>query len=430
MRNSLLLILAAVSLLLLTGAFWVINEDALWDEVGDWQPYLQSLGRNSVTVNWRTQAQTASTIRYGTAPDALDHALGHQAQQRLHSQTLTGLKPNTQYFYQLPALGDDIYTFSTAPLPTTAKPVVAWVMGDSGKAGADVARVISGFNAHLGTEPLDMLLLLGDNAYRHGSYRQYETSFFNTFGGLLSETVVWSALGNHDIKTRRGKPYFDIFSFPQQAEIGGVASGTEKYYAFDYGNLHVISLDSELSSNAPGSRMYRWLERDLAANRLPWVVVVMHRPPYSKGSHDSDSPEESEMIAIRENLVPLFDRFGVDFVFAGHSHSYERSYPIKGHYGTSETFSPGMIKGYHAASHALYRSSAVAAERGTVYIVAGSASKLTPASLDHPAHAVSIAALGSVKLRIEGLRASISFISDEGLELDRFTVEKAGVAVP
>ena len=96
-----------------------------------------------------------------------------------------------------------------------------------------------------------------------------------------------------DREPRRGQrifvhqtgPYYDIFTLPKEAEAGGVPSGTEAYYSFDYANIHFVCLNSEGMSSI-GSAMLSWLAQDLAATSQDWTIAFWHRPPYSKGHHD------------------------------------------------------------------------------------------------------------------------------------------------
>ena len=66
------------------------------------------------------------------------------------------------------------------------------------------------------------------------------------------------------------------------------------------------------------------------------MIAFCHHPPYTKGSHDSDA--DIELMEMRQNALPILEDAGVDLVLSGHSHSYERSFLIDGHYGTSSTF--------------------------------------------------------------------------------------------
>ncbi len=97
------------------------------------------------------------------------------------------------------------------------------------------------------------------------------------------------------------------------ADVGGVASGTEQYYSFDYGNVHFVSLDSQLSARDKIQRdaMRGWLIADLSSNQLDWTVVIFHHPPYTKGSHDSDEKPSSyfgidtPIIDMRKEFTPV-----------------------------------------------------------------------------------------------------------------------------
>ena len=78
--------------------------------------------------------------------------------------------------------------------------------------------------------------------------------------------------------------------------------------------------------------MLAWLARDLAANRAKWTIAVFHHPPYSDGSHVSDT--EDRMVQVREHVVPILERYGVDLVLSGHSHGYERTALVTGAWET------------------------------------------------------------------------------------------------
>src|SRR5438552_16877275 len=133
-----------------------------------------------------------------------------------------------------------------------------------------------------------------------------------------------------------------MFTLPKAAEAGGMASGTEDYYSFDYGNVQFICLDSMTSDRSPSGAMMTWLQNDLASTTLNWIIAYWHHPPYSKGSHNSDT--EQQLIEMRQNANPILESHGVDLVLTGHSHSYERSFLLDGHYGTSNTLTSAMIK--------------------------------------------------------------------------------------
>ena len=95
------------------------------------------------------------------------------------------------------------------------------------------------------------------------------------------------------------------------------------------------------SDRSPGGAMLAWLRADLAAASAPWIVAYWHHPPYTKGSHDSDA--EPQLAQMRERFLPVLEAHGVDLVLTGHSHAYERSFLIDGHYGPSDTLAPSMV---------------------------------------------------------------------------------------
>jgi hypothetical protein len=318
-------------------------------------PYLQTLTENSVIVKWRTNVPVNSIVNYGLTSSNLNSNETDAVITTEHEVTLTGLSPGTQYFYNIGytgttlAGGTDEYYVKTAPESNSTDLTRIWVLGDAGTANNNQRAVRNAYLNYVGAEHTDMILMLGDNAYNDGTDAQYQAAMFeNMYEDIIRQTVTWSCPGNHDIysasSTSQSGPYYDIFTFPKAAEAGGLASGTEAYYSFDYGQIHVISLDSDDSPRNAGGAMLTWLENDLAATLKEWIVVIFHHPPYTKGSHDSDDVGDSggRMRDMRENVLPILEDYGVDVVLSGHSHSYERSYFLNGHYGTSGTFNNSM----------------------------------------------------------------------------------------
>jgi hypothetical protein len=181
--------------------------------------------------------------------------------------------------------------------------------------------------------------------------------------------------------------------------------------------------------------MATWLASDLATTQADWIVAYWHHPPYSKGSHDSD--DESDMIDMRQNFLPILEAGGVDLVLTGHSHSYERSFLLNGHYGSSGSLQSSMILDHGDGSAAAggggaYRKpGSLAPNVGAVYAVCGSSAKISGGSLDHPAMVVSLNRLGSMVLDIDESSMVVRFMDDGGGVRDDFTILKeATVGVP
>ena len=107
----------------------------------------------------------------------------------------------------------------------------------------------------------------------------------------------------------------------------------------------------DVDRSATGA-MAQWLEADLAANQSDWLIVYWHHPPYTKGTHDSDNPDggDFELVEMRENILPILEQHGADLVLNGHSHNYERSKFIDGHYGYSDSYSDALYAKNTAAA--------------------------------------------------------------------------------
>ena len=403
-------------------------------------PYLQMATPTGIVVRWRTDQSVDGVVRYGTIASSLSQsAVG--ATGREHVVELSGLQPDTRYYYSIGTssgtlAGDPTYTFATGPITGVARATRVWVVGDSGEANNAARAVRDAYKNFTGARATDLWLMLGDNAYNNGTDTEYQAAVFDTYPELLRQVSVWPTLGNHDgysaSSASQSGPYYDIFTLPKNAEAGGLASGTEAYYSFDRSNIHFIVLDSYDSDRSVNGTMLSWLENDLATNQQDWLIAFWHHPPYTKGSHNSDT--ESELIDMRRNALPLLESYGVDLVLSGHSHSYERSFLIDQHYGSSSTFDASMKvdsgSGREDDTGAYVKSAVGAINQGAVYSVVGSSSKIEGGSLNHPAMYVSFNELGSMVLDIDGLRLDSTFLDDAGNVLDYFTLRKDGGGLP
>ena len=146
-----------------------------------------------------------------------------------------------------------------------------------------------------------------------------------------------------------------------------------------------------------------------------WIIAFWHHPPYTKGSHNSDSLGDSNgrMVYIRENALPILEAGGVDLVLTGHSHSYERSYFLNGHYGYSGSFDSNT----HVVQAGDGREDGDGAYQkcgtdGTVYIVAGSSGQATYGTFDHAANLVSFSRLGSLVIDVNNSRLDTRFLRE------------------
>ncbi len=397
-------------------------------------PYLQQNHAAGITLRWRTNLPTDSVVWTSTTQGTLAIAATNATPTTEHEVALTGLPADTKYFYAVGSTADGMlagndptFFFLTAPVPGTDRPTRIWVLGDCGRTGAAPQSVRDAYFNSSSYRFNDIFLLLGDNAYDSGLDTEYQNAIFNTYPTILRQSPVWSCLGNHETAqassgTYAGVAYFDIFSFPTNAEVGGYPSGTERYFSWEYGNIHFISLDTQTTDANLRTNMLTWLDNDLAANTRRWTIAVWHHPAYTKGSHNSDA--EEQLIWARTNLVPKLESAGVDLVLSGHSHSYERSKFIDGFYATPTFANSGTFKNNGSGQDANAYTKNSGSHNGTVYAVPGSAGQISGGSLDHPVMFTSLNELGSLVLDISGRRLDAKFINSAGATRDYFTIDK------
>jgi predicted MPP superfamily phosphohydrolase len=390
-------------------------------------PYLQNPSSTSMVIKWRNIESETGRVSYGTVPGALNRFVERKSVSIDHEILLKKLVPNTQYYYRVNGVADKEFTFTTPPVEGIAQPTRIWILGDAGRADLKARSVKESFYNFNGSSTTDLVVMLGDNAYKSGTDKEYQEAFFDMFAPTISSTPVMPVIGNHDVIADGGATYFDIFTLPVDGKTGGVPSSTEAYYSFNYSNIHFVALDSEISNRSTAGAMYNWLIADLAANDQDWTVVYFHHPPYSRGTHNSDSGS-SAMTDMRRNYTPVFEQYGVDLVFSGHSHNYERSFPILGHQGKSDTFRESMKtdsgngrKDDDGEYRKLYNSN----DYGVIYTVAGNSGRTRAAPLNHPAHYLSMTELGSVVLDFDGDTVDVTFVSPNPGATDYYTITKS-----
>jgi predicted phosphodiesterase len=187
--------------------------------------------------------------------------------------------------------------------------VLFGIIGDSGTGsrsqydvGAQMAKTREVF-------PFEFVIMLGDNIYGSERPQDFVQKFEKPYQALLDQKVLfYAALGNHDDPTQR---YYKPFNM-----------NGERFYTFKKGDARFFALDS----NYMDQPQLKWLEEQLSRATDRWKIAYFHHPLYSSGArHGSE-------VDLRTRLEPLFVKYGVDVVFAGHEHFYERIQPQKGIY--------------------------------------------------------------------------------------------------
>ena len=427
-------------------------------------PYLQMGTPSSMIVRWRTEGFTDTKLAYGLAVDDLTETITNETLTTEHEVLISNLDSDTKYFYEIGnsdmtfAGNDSDHFFKTSPPKGSDDPLRIWVIGDSGQCAVDnqgcmdvnaVMEEYLAWSSENGEVQADIILMLGDNAYNNGTDSEHTRGLFEPLAKVLRNHVLWPVPGNHEFgdsdSPSQSGPYYEAFTLPKSAEAGGVASGTEAYYSFDYGNVHFVALDShDTDRTAPdnpttnicpdsgeGAAMYRWLCEDLAATAQDWIFTYWHHPPYTKGSHDSDA--ESQLIEMREKFNPVIEYFGSDLNLTGHSHSYERSVLVDGHYGLSSTYDP--------ATHAKDSDNGNPSDdndyqkneggnQGMIYSVVGSSSKNQGDLTQHPIMTSWVNLEGSMIIDVSDNQLDGTFVDLTGGVHDQFRIVKTFERVP
>lgn len=281
------------------------------------KPYLQSVAARSAQVLWTSHDAAALAIRPAAAVAEnvegaiVDSGVGLAGRSQWIAR-LANLEPSTIYCYRVVDAEDqEPWTewtgFRTAP--TTGEPVVLTVLGDLGENTEDQNDLMG----IMETLPAQALLLTGDIAYPEGTLHDFEDHYFGVYASIMGKVPFFPVSGNHD---HTDDTFRKVMSLPEN----GGPEADEGWYSFDWGDVHIVGLDTE----RVGSTQAAWLEQDLAAHTdAPWTIVMLHRPPYSSGEH-------GDTASVKQWFVPIFERAGVDLVLAGHDHNYERFEPKNG----------------------------------------------------------------------------------------------------
>jgi hypothetical protein len=195
-------------------------------------------------------------------------------------------------------------------LPNQPNSLKFAIIGDSGTGSSSQYKVAEKLIAARAKFPYEFVLMMGDNLYSGSGPKDYQKKFEEPYKALLDSGLkFYAALGNHDNTDERNYKPFNM--------------GGQRYYTFKPKNgVRIFALDS----NYMDQPQLQWLEKELTASGSDWKIAFFHHPLYSSGgTHGSD-------FQLRAQLEPMFLKHGMDAVFSGHEHFYERIKPQKGIY--------------------------------------------------------------------------------------------------
>ena len=298
-------------------------------------PYLQNVQENGITIMWETNVAAPSRVDYGKTKTC-DTSTASDDLVTIHEITISGLTVETGYYYKVSSAEaqSEVCTFMTSVKRDT--PFTFAVYGDSRGGTQGMPQRNSKRHKRIADEVAsrkpNLVINTGDIvAWGPNGKQQFRDEHFGPARELFKNIPSYVAIGNHEKDT---PDFYEYVSHP--------APEHENYYSVDYGNVHFVILDSLPYAHIdqsgfwpppgyPGSRsaleradaQTKWLEDDLKSTNATWKFVFFHHPVY--GSAEEKKTQES----LKQRVVPVFEKYGVDVVFVGHSHRYQRTHPMK-----------------------------------------------------------------------------------------------------
>lgn len=282
-------------------------------------PYLQMATNNSISVLWETPKPATTVLELAERELPFTRTIRLDGNRELHKLNIDDLKPSTNYFYKVTSnfengtrVETDILTFKTASVPDEAIRFAffADTQNNPGVWG-ELAALIWAERPHFG-------IIAGDMVGTGSNRFEWIFEFFKPGKNLFERLPIYMALGNHEGDADN---FYRYTNYPEP----------HYYYSFRYGNAEFFVLDSNRNMES-GSEQFQWLEKELMKSEATWKFVIHHHPPYTSEESDyGNSWTEPSLHGDPKSkpLIPLFEKYKVDFVLSGHLHTYERTWPLK-----------------------------------------------------------------------------------------------------
>jgi hypothetical protein len=286
-------------------------------------PYLQH-AEGGVTVVWYTESPSEGRVRWLLDDDATGEVVSSSGVATRHEAVISSLRSGSRYTYRVySALGllagaEGTVDFSFRAPEADVLRFVAF--GDSGEGSSGQSAVARAIGAE--TVAPDLVMIVGDVNQPPASDASYDPRFFEPYRQLLPAFPFYAALGNHDYEVEAGKALLDVFTLPRNGPPG---LAPESSYWFERAGALMIVHDTNQSAATLRAESLPW-HTAVARRPVAFRFVFQHHAMYSSGPNGAVYPSG----ALRALFGPLYTGTGVDVVFNGHDHLYERTRPIGG----------------------------------------------------------------------------------------------------
>jgi len=282
------------------------------------RPHIQNLSQTGATLIWETDEASVGSIRYGAEDGALGLSVSEESAGTLHRLRIEGLEAETSYSYRIEA-GEDAQEAKFVTAPGTERGIVYVVVGDPRRWGTSWHD--TGMDEHVKQWNADLFLTMGDLVVDGHQYEQWPEHFARFSEQTQSKWFV-TARGNHE-----GSQVRDTENdwFAKYHEL----PGGEPYASFDWGNTHFVLISYESTGRQKDwSTSAEWLDAHLDTVDKRYTVVAHHFPVYCTG-YDSTDLSRKEPGIFAEDFRNVLDKHEVTMDVAGHTHIYERHYPLR-----------------------------------------------------------------------------------------------------
>ena len=293
-------------------------------------PYLQQITDSSASILWMSRPGSADSAWY-RVPEVDSAWTRLRVQDHRHGTRRADLAAlpaagTVEYVVSAGGTRTGPHAFGTAPVEGSQPGTIRVLLfGDSGWGSpeqVDLAR-------RMERAQWDLSIHVGDIAYNDGAETEFTERHFRVYARTFDATPFYPSVGNHDLRADGGRSYDGAFLWPEP--FPGA-----RYYAFRWGRIQFVSLDTssrteDVSGLREGrGRQLEWLEGILrsasADSTVDWIIAFQHHPLYSHAIGISGHELDRNLRAV---LLPLYERYGVDLVAAGHDHHYERTWPVR-----------------------------------------------------------------------------------------------------
>jgi acid phosphatase type 7 len=369
-------------------------------------PMVQIPERDTLAIIWSMRAAFPRGVVRLTGPDGTGLVSPATIREDgSYRASFSGLVPGGKYTYSVldyAFLGREILLagpFETVMPPPRGKPFRLVAFGDSGmgnNAQAALAEQI------VRSKP-GLVIHVGDLVYPAGERSDYITHFFEPNAEMIRFAPFMPVLGNHDCFAENGKAFFDTFDLPRNGPAG---IDPERCYWFDYGDARFVALDSDREKDVKGAVLSvaqmktviaPWMREALTNCDARWKFVYFHHPFYTGATHPAEGGAY-----MKEAYIDVLEGCGVDVVFVGHNHLYERTAPIRG-------------------------DKMVEDGQGVVYITTGAGgAQRYPEKLPSPPYIriYNDQQLSFTQVDLSSNRLELSQVNQEGKVLDHYVLEK------